>query len=87
MGRDFLRSKGWDDKHATLNVLYLFRGTAGLLEEYARLQPYDPSVPRFPSEEEIKEMASKYANLEGYNNISRKSTKIRINMVKIFVSL
>jgi hypothetical protein len=65
---DFLREKGWDDKNSVLGGV-VFKGFAELLEEYAKLQPYDPNVPRFPSGNEINQMVDKYTNLEGTGNI------------------
>ena len=51
---EFLKSKGYDVR------VSIFKGLVDLLEEYAILHPYDPEIPRFPSNDEMNEMAKKY---------------------------
>jgi hypothetical protein len=63
---EFLKSKGWDESRNPLGGA-LFKGIVELLEEYARLKPYDPNNPRFPSADEIHQMIEHYKNLEGPN--------------------
>ena len=62
---EFLKSKGWDEKNPIVGGVF-FKGIAELLEEYARLHPFDPNTPRFPSEQEIDSMADKYHGGESY---------------------
>jgi hypothetical protein len=64
-GKEFLKSKGWDDKNPILGGA-LFNGIAELLEEYARLQPFDPNIERFPNNKEIHEFADLYQGGEIY---------------------
>jgi hypothetical protein len=79
---EFLKSKGWDDKNPIVGGTF-FDGIVELLEEYAKLRPYNPNAPRFPSEKEIKEMGDKYDNLEGPNRPSGKIyVYAGVNMVK-----
>ena len=62
---EFLRSKGWAENSPIIGGA-LFKGIAELLEEYAKLQPYDPNIKRFPTEQEIDSMADLYPDGEIY---------------------
>jgi hypothetical protein len=62
---EFLKLKGWDDKNSVVGGA-LFKGVAELLEEYAKLQPFNPSIERFPTETEIDNFADLYHGGEIY---------------------
>ena len=62
---EFLKSKGWDDENPVLGGA-IFKGIADLLEEYAKIQPFDPDEKRFPSESEIDSFADLYKGGEIY---------------------
>jgi hypothetical protein len=62
---EYLSSKGWDESNPIIGGI-LFKAIAQLIDEYAILKPYDPDEPRFPSKEEIDEMASLYPGYEIY---------------------
>ena len=62
---EFLQSKGWDPKNPIIGGA-MFKGFAELMEEYARLQPFDPDTKRFPSMEEIDGFADLYHGGESY---------------------
>lgn len=62
---EFLKLKGWDEKNPVVGGVF-FKGIAELLEEYARLQPFDTNVERFPSQKEIDGFADLYHGGEIY---------------------